>query len=307
MIKLIFSTLLVSLTLIGSGQNYVDLIKITHTQIPSSPFNKLENEDYKRFSEIHSTSVSQSKISTSLPIALGDSLIFLTGVDYELHRLKLNPISTFSNLNIATLKLGFNKKHNPKLSGTYLALPKIASDLGHLKNSFQIGAIALWKYKLNPQTKLIFGNYINTELFGILNVPILGVYHKSKNQKTEINITFPITGYGDYKIFKNIRIGTDFLLIVRTFDLAQPNVSESYVHTSSNEVAAYFQLDLFKESLILKAKAIYSLYDYNVYKDDDKTPFGMFGWYPGDSRNPPEFLISNAIGFQVSAFYRFQL
>jgi hypothetical protein len=307
--KLVLCTLLVGLTLIVSGQNYVDLVKFTHTQIPSSPFNKLENGEYKSINDNPSTSVTQSKISTSIPITLGDSLVFLTGIDYELHRLKLNPVRvrTFSNLNIATLKLGFNKKHNRKLSGTYLALPKIASDFGDLKNSFQIGAIALWKYKLNPQTKLVFGNYINTELFGILNVPILGVYHKSKNEKIEINITFPITGYGDYKIHKNIRMGADFLLIVRTFDLAQPNVSNSYVHTSSNEVAAYFQFDLFKESLIIKAKAVYSMYDYSVYKDDDKTPFGMFGWYPGDSRSPPEFLISNALGLQISAFYRFQL
>ena len=305
--KNIFSILLVGFTLISSGQSYVDLVKFTHAQIPSSPFNKFENGDYKSIDETPSTSVSQSKISTSLPITLGDSLVFLTGIDYELHRLKLNPVSTFSNLNIATLKLGFNKKHNRKLSGTYLALPKIASDFGHLKNSFQIGAIALWKYKLNPQTKLIFGNYINTELFGILNVPILGVYHKSKNEKTEINITFPITGFGDYKIHKHIRMGADFLLIVRTFDLAQPNVNDSYIHTSSNEVAAYFQMDLFKESLIIKAKAVYSMYDYSVFKDNDKTPFGMFGWYPGDKRALPNYIISNALGFKISAFYRFQL
>ena len=305
--KIVFSTLLIGFALISSGQNYVDLIKFSHTQIPSSSFNKLENEEYTSISENPATSVSQTKLSTSLPISLSDSLVFLTGIDYELHRLKLNPTNAFSNLNIGTLKLGFNVKHNSKLSGTYLALPKIASDFGHLKNSFQIGAIALWKYKLNPQTKLIFGNYINTELFGILNVPILGVYHKSKNEKTEINITFPITGFGDYKVHKNIRMGADFLLIVRTFDLAQPNVNDLYVHTSSNELAAYLQFDLFKESLIIKTKAVYSMYDYAVYGDNDKTPFGMLGWYPGDKRSMPDYSISNALGFKISAFYRFQL
>ena len=297
--KIVLSILLIGFALTGSGQNYVDLAKFTHTQVPNSIFKNNQNT---------STPITQTKLSTSIPITFSDSLAFLTGIDYELHRLKINPVETsMSNLSLATLKLGFNVKHNSKLSGTYLALPKIASDLGHLNKSFQIGAIALWKYTLNPQTKMVFGNYINTERFGILNVPIFGVYHKSKNEKTEIDIKFPITGFGDYKVHKNIRMGTDFLLIVRTFDLAQPNVDPFYIHTASNEVAAYIQFDLFKETLIIKAKAVYAMYDYGLYADGDKTPFGMLGWYPGDQRMRLNSETSNALGFKISAFYRFQL
>lgn len=297
--KIVFSTLLIGLALISSGQNYVDLAKLTHTQVPNSVFTNNQNT---------STAITQTKVLTSVPITLNDSLAFLTGIDYELHRLKINPVETsMSNLSLATLKLGFNVKHNSKLSGTYLALPKIASDLGHFNKSFQIGAIALWKYKLNPQTKLVFGNYINTERFGVLNVPILGVYHKSKNEKTEVDIKFPITGFGDYKFHKNIRIGADFLLIVRTFDLANPDVDPFYIHTASNEVAGYIQFDFFKEALIIKAKAVYAMYDYGLYADLDGTPFGMLGWYPGDQRMRLNSEISNALGFKISAFYRFQL
>ena len=297
--KIILSTLLSSLTFLTFGQNYVDLVKLTHTQVPNSVFENNLNI---------STPITQTKLSTSIPITLNDSLVFLTGVDYELHRLKLNPLAAdFSNLNIATLKLGFNIKHNSKLTGTYLALPKLASDFGHLNKSFQIGAIALWKFKLNTQTKLVFGNYINTERFGILNVPIFGVYHKSKNEKTEIDIKFPITGFGDYKVHKNIRLGADFLLIVRTFDLAKSDVNEFYVHTASNELAAYLQFDLLKERLIIKAKAVYAMYDYGMYADGDGTPFGMLGWYPGDQRMRLNSETSSSLGFKVSAFYRFQL
>ncbi|MBI34224.1 MAG: hypothetical protein CMP67_02555 [Flavobacteriales bacterium] len=297
--KIILSTLLSSLTFLTFGQNYVDLVKLTHTQVPNSVFENNPNI---------STPITQTKLSTSIPITLNDSLVFLTGVDYELHRLKLNPLAAdFSNLNIATLKLGFNIKHNSKLTGTYLALPKLASDFGHLNKSFQIGAIALWKFKLNTQTKLVFGNYINTERFGILNVPIFGVYHKSKNEKTEIDIKFPITGFGDYNVHKNISLGADFLLIVRTFDLAKSDVNEFYVHTASNELAAYLQFDLLKERLIIKAKAVYAMYDYGMYADGDGTPFGMLGWYPGDQRMRLNSETSSALGFKVSAFYRFQL
>ncbi|MBL56310.1 MAG: hypothetical protein CMP61_03890 [Flavobacteriales bacterium] len=348
--KIFFSAFLISLTFISLAQDYLDLVKFTHTHIPS-----VKLKDYNSSSP--NTSVTQTKISTSLPVKLNESSVFLTGIDYELHRVQLlfkpsfygfNSVSVLSedstqetwvgaedyqqrgdpsspsDLHMTTLKLGFNKKHNNKLSGTYLALPKIASPFVYLKNSFQIGAIALWKYKFNDQTKLIFGNYINKEFFGILNVPILGVYHKSKNEKAEVDIKFPITGFGDYKIHKNIRIGADFLLIVRTFNLVSFEVSslagsslfvdedydyegEAYVHTSSNEIAAYFQLDLFKESLIIKLKGVYSMYDYSVFADHDKTPFGMLGWYPGDQRTPLNYSMSNALGFKISALYRFHL
>jgi len=346
--KIVFSILLFGFALISSGQDYIDLVKFAHTHIPS-----VKLKDYNSSSP--NTSVTQTKISTSLPFKLNESSAFLTGIDYELHRVQLplkpdsggfTSVSGLSedstqgtwlggegyqqqrdppsSLHMTTLKLGFNKKHNKKLSGTYLALPKIASDFTYLKNSFQIGAIALLKYKFNDQTNLIFGNYINTEFFGILNVPILGVYHKSKNEKAEVDIKFPITGFGDYKIHKNIRMGADFLLIVRTFNLVSLEVSpqagsslfvgqdydyegEAYVHTSSNEIAAYFQLDLFKESLIIKLKGVYSMYDYSVFADHDKTPFGMLGWYPGDQRTPLNYSMSNALGFKISAFYRFQL
>ena len=344
--EIVFSMLLFGFALISSGQEYIDLVKFAHTHIPS-----VKLKDYNSSSP--NTSVTQTKISTSLPVKLNESSAFLTGIDYELHRvqLSLKPNSDDftsgfinsstqeirlgaedyeqspnppSSLNMTTLKLGFNKKHNNKLSGTYLALPKIASDFTYIKNSFQIGVIALLKYKFNEQTNLIFGNYINTEFFGILNVPILGVYHKSKNEKAEVDIKFPITGFGDYKIHKNIRMGADFLLIVRTFNLVNLDGSspagsslfvgqdydyegEAYVHTSSNEIAAYFQLDLFKESLIIKLKGVYSMYDYSVFADNDKTPFGMLGWYPGDQRTPLNYSMSNALGFKISAFYRFQL
>lgn len=298
MFKIVSTSLFICLALTGFSQGYVDILKVEHTGVPKSTFNNNKNE---------STSISQSKISTSVPVQLGDSLAFLTGIDYELHRLKLKPFSDFSNLNIATLKLGFNVKHNNRLSGTYLALPKLASDFGHFKNSFQIGAIALWKYKLNERTKLVFGNYINNELYGILNVPILGVYHKSENEKTEVDIKFPITGFGDYKVHKNVRLGADFLLIVRTFDLAKESVDPLYVHTSSNELAAYLQFDLLKESLVIKAKAVYSMYDYALYGDNDGTPFGMLGWYPGDERLRLNGENASALGFKISAFYRFQL
>jgi hypothetical protein len=155
----------------GFSQNYVDLVKATHTQIPNASFKN---------SEALSTPITQSKILTSVPIKISDSLTFLTGVDYELHNLKLLPVSEPVNLNIVTAKVGLNFKHNSRLSGTYILLPKLASDSSNIKSSFQMGAIALFKYQLNNQTKLVFGDYINKEFFGILNVPILGVYHKSK-------------------------------------------------------------------------------------------------------------------------------
>ena len=87
--KIVFSILLFGFALISSGQDYIDLVKFAHTHIPSSSFNKLENEEYTSISENPATSVSQTKLSTSLPIKLNESSAFLTGIDYELHRVQL--------------------------------------------------------------------------------------------------------------------------------------------------------------------------------------------------------------------------
>lgn len=280
------------------GQNYVDLAKFSYTSVPSSGFEDVTSGE---------NSVAQTKLLTSVPIKISDSLALLTGIDYENHYLKLHPFADTVSMNIVTLKLGVNVKHNEKLSGTYMLLPKVASDFGGFSNAFQIGGLALLKYKLNDQTKLVFGEYINKELFGILNVPILGVYHKSKNEKLEVDIKFPIIGFADYKVHKNVRLGADFLMIVRTFDLTKNGLNPFYVHMASNEVAGYFQLDLLKESLIIKGKAVYAMFDYGKYGDNDQTPFGMLGWYPGDERSRINPIFDSALGFKIQAIYRFQL
>ena len=299
--KIVSTALVACLALTGFSQNYVDLAKFTHTSVPSTTIDTLGNDG--KFD----TPMSQTKLLTSVPIKLSDSLAILTGVDYENHRVQLRERWSTSSMNVTTFKVGLNVKHNAKLSGTYLVLPKLAGDYGNFSNSFQIGGIALFKYRINPQTKLVFGNYLNKEMYGILNVPILGVYHKSKNEKFETDVKFPIIGFADYKLHNNFRIGADFLMIVRTFDITKELGSGSYAQLASNEVGGYFQLDLLKESVVIKAKAIYAMYDYATYLNGATTPFGMFGWYPGDERDRTNGAFSNALGFKVSAIYRFQL
>ncbi len=300
MMRFIFTSLLMFFVFFGKAQNYVDLAKFTHSNVPNTSLDVAGSEDLE-------TSIMQSKILTSLPIKLSDSLAFLMGVDYENHSIQLKRLWGTSNMNIATLKLGFNVKHNTKLSATYLALPKLAGDYGDFSNSFQIGAIALFKYQMTSQTKLVFGNYINKELFGILNVPIIGLYHKSKSGKFESDIKFPIVGFGDYNLNKNFRVGADFLMIVRSFDLTKGPQEVFYSHMASNEFGVYVQFDLLKESLIIQAKAVYAGMDYGTYLDGDTTPLGMWGWYPDDERTRFNGNVNGALGFKVTATYRFQL
>lgn len=300
MTRILIAFFFVFSTMMSLAQNYVDLAKFTHSNVPKTTVDVPGSEGLE-------TPVMQTKVLTSVPVKLGDSLAFLTGIDYENHAIQLKRFWETSNMNITTLKLGFNVKHNAKLSATYLVLPKLAGDYGDFSNSFQIGAIALFKYKLNPQTKLIFGNYINKEFFGVLNVPIIGLYHKSKNGKFESDIKFPIVGFGDYKLHKNFRVGADFLMIVRSFDLTKGPQEVFYSHMASNEFGAYVQFDLLKESLIIQAKAVYAGMDYGTYLDGDTTPLGMWGWYPGDERTRFNGNVQGALGFKVAATYRFQL
>ena len=49
------------------------------------------------------------------------------------------------------------------------------------------------------------------------------------------------------------------------------------------------------------------MFDYSLYSDGAKTPFGMLGWYPGDKRPRMNGEYENTLGFKISAAYRFQL
>ena len=184
--KSILSIFLLSLLNFVSAQNYVDLAKIGYAVTPFNNYDSLKGI---------STQIQEFSSDITLPIALDSSKSIITGVLFEQISLVNQPAnqSTFYTINP---KIGININHSEKVSGTYVLLPKISSDLtsGLTLKHFQFGGLGLVQIKKSSQFKYKFGAYYNQELFGPFLVPLLGFYYKSKNKKFEANFNFRKNG-----------------------------------------------------------------------------------------------------------------
>ena len=87
-----------------------------------------------------STRIKELGLDITVPVLINASDAILTGLIYERIETKLfetGPAETFS---VAGVRIGLSKKHSEKWSGTYLLLPKLASDFKAITwKDFQLG------------------------------------------------------------------------------------------------------------------------------------------------------------------------
>ncbi|AEV32704.1 hypothetical protein Oweho_1716 [Owenweeksia hongkongensis DSM 17368] len=284
-----------------SAQDYVDLAKFFYANTPANQFDSTTAE----------TRVQEYGMDVTLPVELKNGNAFLTGFYAESISTKVNPAEpNLTSVYSTMLKLGMNIKHSEKWSGTYLLLPKLASDFKSIDaNDFQLGAIALLKYEKRKNLNYKVGLYYNSELFGPFFVPILGLYYLSPNEKLEINASLPISADINYKILERVRTGVSFASFVRTYYLNEPfqGNPDNYLTKSTNEVYGYLQFDLGK-SIILQTKVGYSIgRNYRVYDRDDNITWGLSAFKFGDNRKQlnPDF--KDGLVYRARLIYRFHL
>lgn len=291
----IFTTALLLVQFTCFSQDYIDLIKFHYSTTPSNNF---ENN----FGE---TKLSEIGIDATLPLKINDSLTIITGIFAENIQTKLAPFSNEITLSTLNLRVGINKKYNQKWSGTYLLLPKISSDFNNFGSKhFQVGALGLLKYTKTKLSNYSVGLYYNTELFGPFFVPLIGAYHKSKNNKLEINLTLPILADINYKLNNWLTSGVNFSAIVRSYYLGNSN---AYVVKKNNELFGYLQFNL-KSSLIFQTKIGYSIgRSFRVYNDDDKVDAAISAFRFGDDRQQLNTDFEDGLVVNFRFIYRFSL
>ncbi|HOX81571.1 MAG TPA: DUF6268 family outer membrane beta-barrel protein [Chryseolinea sp.] len=294
-IQIVILLLLITQLLIA--QDYVDVLKFTYTNTSENNFEK---------SSI-STRVQEIYLETTLPLELNTTTNFVTGFICEKIQTKLfkdGENETFSSI---SLKIGLNKIHSEKWSGTYVLLPKIASDFRQItRKDFQCGGFALLKYKKNEQMSYKVGLYANSELFGPWFVPLLGLYYISSDKKFEANVTLPIMTDANYVFHKNIAIGASFFGQVRTYHLTKITIdgNNGYVHRSTNELSAYLKFTLTK-SLVIQSKVGRSIGRYyRVYNENDRISFGLPLLYVGDNREQLNRDFDDGWVYQMMLLYR---
>jgi uncharacterized protein DUF6268 len=287
------------ITLCTSAQKYVDIAKIYYS---NSALNQFENSD-------SSTRIKEFGVDLTLPVVINPSTAILTGLIYERNQTKLFESEPEEIFSVTGMRIGLSKKHSEKWSGTYLLIPKIASDFKDISgNDFQLGAILLMKYTKKENLNYKVGVYCNTEFFGPIIVPLFGLYYLSSSEKFEANLTLPFQVDANYKIHERVNVGINFNGLVRTYRLSSlPETNRpGYVEKSSNELFGYLKFNL-SNSLCFYTRAGYSLgRSYRVYDASDKITVGSVLIKIGDDRQQLNTDFENGWVYQASLLYRFK-
>ena len=283
------------------GQNYVDIAKMHYANTPVNQFDSATN----------GTRVQEYGLDFTYPIKLKNGNALLTGFYAENISTQTSPInSNLTSVGTVLLKAGINIKHTDKLSATYLLLPKLSSDFKDIgAKDFQLGALALLKYKKNNNFLYQGGLYYNGELFGPFFVPILGFYYRSPNKKFETNVKLPIGVDINYSMTKLIRAGLNFSAFVRSFHLNEPyhGNPDNYLTKTTNEIYGYVQFDLPK-GIIFQTMVGYSIArNYRVYDIEDRVTWGFSAFRFGDERKQLNTDFSDGMILKAKLIYRFSL
>jgi hypothetical protein len=281
------------------AQNYVDVIKLNYNNTSQNSF---ENSNT-------TTRVGELDLETTLPIVVNANTNFLTGFIYEHIQTKLFEDGVVEKFSSFSLKIGVNKTHSAKWSGTYVLIPRIASDFNQIsKKDFQLGGYALLKYTRNENMSYKLGLYANSELSGPWFVPLFGLYYLSPNKKLEVNLTVPILADVNYALYSKIAIGFNYSGQIRSYHLTKVSSTEKngYVTRATNEVAGYLKFSLSK-NIILQTKFGRSIGRYyRVYEESDKIKVGFPLVNVGDDRTQLNTDFEDGWTYQAMLIYRFK-
>ena len=283
-------------TVAANAQDYVDIFKLS---LNNATLGNVDN-DYE-------TSVNNLNMEVYYPKKLSEKAVLLTGFTVENTRLNLSPSSDRSSLTMTRLNLGIKYQHSEKWSGTYVLLPKLASDFENINsNAFQFGGLALLDYQYNETSKVKFGLYASSENHGSTITPLIGLWHRSKDSKFYINATLPIRMDANYSLSDKFSVGADLLTSIKSYDLGLN--SDFYTQEESIRFALYAALGLMDNSIILRGKVGFDTTDYGVFDSNEKVGAQVLTFpLSTDKRDRinSEFDSSLYIGFD--AVYRFDL
>ncbi len=299
--KHLYIVLFLIFSFVARTQNYVDIAKTHYANTPVNQFDSTTN----------GTRVQEYGLDFIYPIQLKNGNAILTGFYAE--RISTHTSPDHSNLTAVgtvLLKAGINIKHTDKISVTYMLLPKLSSDFKDLGiKDFQLGALALMKYKKSENFTYQAGLYYNGELFGPFLVPILGFYYLSPNKKFETNVKIPVSIDLNYAIQPWLKGGINFAAFVRTFHLNESYKGnpDNYLTKTTNEIYGYLQFET-KKGLILQTKVGYSIgRNYRVYDIEDRVTWGFSAFKFGDDRTQLNTDFSDGMILKAKLIYRFSL
>ncbi len=280
-----------------SAQEYLDLASLSYTTSFNS--NVLDED--------RDTSIKEWNLNVDIPWVLDEDTALLLGMGTNKIDVELIPSpEPATELYSIALRMGINKVFSERWSGTFLLIPKVASDFTNgFRKGNQIGAVVLLTRKRDNRLKYSYGIYGNKEEFGLLLVPILGVYYKSPNDRFEADIFAPARVDLNLRLGEQTSAGLRFDGLGTSFSIQKPGYRDHYVTRVSNDLYTYTQYNL-TPNILLRAKLGYSFFrNYKVYDNDEKIDLSLAGIFFGNDREILNQDIRDSFQFKLEMVYRF--
>jgi hypothetical protein len=295
--KNLFFLLFMSIVSTVYAQAYVDVAKVSYSNVINASFEDSNAE----------TNLSLFNAALTIPIPITEKTAIITGVDFVRQGLDLFPNQSSRALAGISFKAGVSLTHSDRWSGTYVLLPKIASeDLVIEGDAFFIGGIALLKFQKNVRVQYRFGVYASEEAFGTIVTPIVGLYYKSETMHWETTLNLPVNGDVNYEVNDRFKIGAAYEAAGSSFVLDTDALQELYVQTNSLEIGPYFQHAIAK-NILLRLQTGYSSIDYQVFAVGDELPFRLAAFEFGDDRTRLNPKMSGNLFVKAGITYRFDI
>lgn len=282
-------------TIPAFSQNYVDLLKIEYAVSKNNNFESGQG----------ASDVREWVIDATVPIVLSEKRALLTGLTFE--NVQVRPYAGQNEVSVYTLnpKLGLSQTYSDTWSATYMALPKLSSDLKKIGGKdVQFGALALFKYTRSRSLQYKFGAFYNTDLFGPFLVPLAGLYYQHANW--EVNLLIPTSADINYLLLNRLKMGVRFHGFIKSFHLNDPYQSMAqYLSKANNEAGLYLgsawgrihYTVFFGHSIGRK---------YRTYAENDRLDLAISAIKLGDDRTQLNTDFNDGWLLKASVLYRFE-
>lgn len=281
---------------VASAQNYLDIARLN---VGSTTLEDVDGQN--------ETDVSNVNFEFLYPTPVNDKTILITGLTVENTNLNLRSDLNSEGLTMTRLNLGAKVYHSRKWTGTYLLLPKLASNFKDVgSNDFQFGAIALLEYRHKNRFRTKYGLYSSSEEFGTIITPLLGVYYRTPNNKFYIDAAFPIRMEANYSITKKFSLGADLRTSIKSYNVGGD--LDGYVQEESIRFGFYAGYSFLKDQLILRAKAGLDTTDYGLYRTNDTVGAQILTFQvEGDDRLRLNKEFASSVFLGLDVIYRLDL
>lgn len=254
------------------------------------------------------TDVSNLNLEILYPTPVSDKVVLITGLTAENTNLKLGGLFPEENLTMTRINVGAKITHNRKWTGTYLVLPKLASNFDNLGGrDFQFGAIALMEYKFRKSLRGKFGLYSSSENFGAIITPLIGGFYESKNKKFYIDAALPIRMEANYNIAGEFSLGADLRTSIKSYNMNGP-IDGTYVQEESIRFGLFASYTMLDKTLILRGKVGLDTTDYGLYNTGDRVGAQILTFaVGGDDRTRLNNEFDSSIFLGLDLIYRLGL